>query len=89
MALPTLALALLLALQQHALAAPPIVANPPHWSWATLGDMAFLHAGDPRPYSATELALVKRFPIVQFDKKQVRAAQPAGRRWLPSPPLIR
>ena len=92
-----LALALALPLGRAAAAAaapapvanPPVVADPPRWGWGSLGDMAFLHAGDPQPYTAPELALVKRFPIVQFDKKQVRAAQPAGRRWLPSPPLIR
>jgi len=49
---------------------PPVVANPPRWGWDTLGDMAFFHAGDPRPYTAADLALLPRFPMVQFDKKQ-------------------
>ena len=41
---------------------PPVVANPPHWGWDTLGDMAFFHAGDPLPYTAADLALLPRFP---------------------------
>ena len=57
---------------------PPVVANPPRWGWATLGDMAFFHAGDPQPYSPGDLALIKRFPIVQFDKKQGLATMPGA-----------
>ena len=56
----------------------PRVLSPPHWSWDTLGDMAFLHAGDPQPYSATQLDLVKKFPMVQFDKKQELQTMPHG-----------
>ena len=52
------------------LAEPPTVLRPPRWSWDTLGSMAFLHAGDPQTYTADEVALIKRFPMVQFDKKQ-------------------
>ena len=55
---------------------PPVVADPPRWGWGSLGDMAFLHAGDPQPYTAPELALVKRFSMVQFDKKQGLATMP-------------
>ena len=55
---------------------PPIVARPPRWGWASLGEMAFLHAGDPDPYTASQLALVKRFPMVQFDKKQGLSRMP-------------
>ena len=40
--------------------------------------MAFFHAGDPQPYSPSDLALVKRFPIVQFDKKQGLATMPGA-----------
>ena len=40
--------------------------------------MSFLHAGDPRPYTAEELELVKKFPIVQFDKKQGLTILPDG-----------
>ena len=56
--------------------APPVVGRPPRWGWETLGEMAFLHAGDPQPYTEAELALVKRFPMVQFDKKQGLARMP-------------
>ena len=51
-------------------AAPPTIQNPPRWGWGSLGDMAFLHAGDPAPYTAPDLALLAKFPMVQFDKKQ-------------------
>ena len=64
---PALISALLVASALHA---PPRVLRPPRWSWDTLGSMAFLHAGDPQPYTADEVELLKRFPMVQFDKKQ-------------------
>ena len=57
-------------------AQPPIVANPPKWSWATLGDMAFAHSGQATLYTPEDLALLKRYSMVQFDKKENAAAQP-------------
>ena len=57
-------------------AAPPIVANPPKWSWDTLGDMAFAHTGQSTAYTPTDLALLKRYNMVQFDKKENVAVLP-------------
>lgn len=54
----------------------PRVANPPAWSWATLGSMAFVHSGVAEGYDAAALALLARFPMVQFDKKQNTASMP-------------
>jgi hypothetical protein len=59
-------------------APPPKVLRPPQWSWDTLGSMSFLHAGDPKPYTTAEWALVKKFPMVQFDKKQGLDKMPAA-----------
>ena len=74
-----LRLAVVLAAAATGLAAKasyPVVLNPPRWSWHTLGHMAFLHAGDSQPYTPTDLVLVNRFPLVQFDKKQSLARHP-------------
>ena len=40
--------------------------------------MTFMHAGDPAPYTPADMAPLGRFPIVQFDKKQVRRALPSA-----------
>ena len=47
----------------------PTVKNPPSWRWDTLGAMSFAHTGQAQPYSPADLALLGRYPIVQFDKK--------------------
>jgi hypothetical protein len=38
--------------------------------------MSFAHTGQAQPYSNTDLALLSRFPMVQFDKKQSIATMP-------------
>lgn len=48
----------------------PIIENPPQWSWSSLGTMAFAHTGQPHAYDATDLQLLKKYSMVQFDKKQ-------------------
>lgn len=48
----------------------PVVTNPPAWSWDSLGSMSFAHTGQSQPYSASNLELLAKFPMVQFDKKQ-------------------
>eukprot|EP00041_Stephanoeca_diplocostata_P009471 m.145982 g.145982 ORF g.145982 m.145982 type:complete len:396 (-) comp17754_c0_seq1:33-1220(-) len=54
----------------------PTVKNPPQWSWTSLGAMAFAHTGEPHAYTATDLLLLKKFSMVQFDKKQNVATLP-------------
>eukprot|EP00911_Craspedida_sp_UC1_P000508 UC1_evm1s385 len=54
----------------------PKVLRPPPWSSSTLGGMVFAHSGQAQPYNATQLALLARFPMVQFDKKANIAAMP-------------
>ena len=54
----------------------PTVHNPPLWSSSTLGGMAFLHAGDSHGFNATQLDVVQKFAIVQFDKKANLAVLP-------------
>lgn len=51
-------------------ASHPSVTNPPKWSWDTLGSMAFCHSGQAQGYNASDLQLLKKFSMVQFDKKQ-------------------
>ena len=57
-------------------ASPPIVSKPPKWAWTSLGDMAFAHTGQPTIYTSTDLALLSKYPMVQFDKKENVAALP-------------
>lgn len=54
----------------------PIVTNPPSWGWGTLGAMSFAHTGQAQPYSVTDLALLARYPMVQFDKKELVGTMP-------------
>ena len=54
----------------------PAVNNPPAWDWSTLGKMAFVHSGQAKAYAVADLALLSRFPIVQFDKKENIQAMP-------------
>ena len=56
--------------------APPKVTNPPTWSWDTLGSMTFAHTGQSTAYTSKDLQLLSKFPIVQFDKKEMIADQP-------------
>eukprot|EP00040_Diaphanoeca_grandis_P024380 m.133890 g.133890 ORF g.133890 m.133890 type:complete len:393 (+) comp29705_c0_seq3:210-1388(+) len=59
-----------------AFANPPIIKNPPQWSWNTLGSMAFAHTGEPKAYNTSELQLLAKYSMVQFDKKQDEATLP-------------
>ena len=56
--------------------APPKVTNPPTWSWDTLGSMTFAHTGQSTAYTSKDLQLLSKFPIVQFDKKEMITDQP-------------
>lgn len=54
----------------------PTIMNPPRWSWDKLGHMAFAHSGQAETYNATDLLLLSKFPMVQFDKKENIASMP-------------
>jgi hypothetical protein len=57
-------------------AAYPTVANPPGWAWENLGSMSFVHSGQAQTYTTADLQLLTKFQIVQFDKKENKAAMP-------------
>lgn len=48
----------------------PVVSNPPAFSWDALGNMTFCHGSTTEGFTTAELEFLRRFPIVQFDKKQ-------------------
>ena len=56
----------------------PRVANPPTWSWGSLGAMAFVHSGNAAGFNATDLLLLSKFSMVQFDKKQNTESMPGA-----------
>jgi hypothetical protein len=60
------------------LPAPPAprVTAPPAFGWETLGHMVFAHVTKTEPFNATELALLKRYSVVQFDKAQDLESMP-------------
>ena len=49
-------------------AAYPTIHAGPGWSSDTLGGMTFVHGGDGKMYNSTQLALIARFQMAQFDK---------------------
>ena len=55
---------------------PTLGPNPPRWSSDTLGAMAFMHGGDPAAYNATQLELIAKFAMAQFDKQCNAASMP-------------
>ena len=70
------AVALALLLVVAAVHGYPVVANPPQWSWSSLGGMSFAHTGQAQPYSDDDLKLLAKYRMVQFDKKQGIATMP-------------
>eukprot|EP00756_Hemistasia_phaeocysticola_P048082 Hpha_TRINITY_DN22524_c0_g1::TRINITY_DN22524_c0_g1_i1::g.185099::m.185099 len=69
-------LSLLLAPGQVSCLPPPKVARPPKWGSDTLGDMVFVHGASSAPYTSEQLALLGKFSMVQFDKKQFIQSMP-------------
>lgn len=65
--------------QSAAAAQPPVVpaSNAPEWSDRTLGGMVFAHVTKTTAFNATDLELLQRYPIVQFDKAQDIVSMPA------------
>jgi hypothetical protein len=57
-------------------AAFPVPAAPPAWSWDTLGAMAFAHVCQPTAFDASQLAELRRYPFVQFDKQMNTQSMP-------------
>lgn len=55
---------------------PPRVSAPPAFGWECLGRMTFAHVTKTQPFNATDLELLKRYPIVQFDKAQDLKSMP-------------
>ena len=55
---------------------PPRVTAPPAFAWDSLGHMVFAHVTKTEPFNATELALLKRYSVVQFDKAQDLESMP-------------
>ena len=55
---------------------PPPLLKPPFFSTATLGGMAFAHVTKGSAFNATDLALLRKYPLVQFDKSQDEADMP-------------
>eukprot|EP01063_Lacrimia_lanifica_P007132 TRINITY_DN14509_c0_g1_i1.p1 TRINITY_DN14509_c0_g1~~TRINITY_DN14509_c0_g1_i1.p1 ORF type:complete len:392 (+),score=106.63 TRINITY_DN14509_c0_g1_i1:45-1220(+) len=54
----------------------PKVMSPPRWGWDAVGSMAFLHGSTTKPLTPEELAMVGKFPLVQFDKKEFIETMP-------------
>jgi hypothetical protein len=54
----------------------PVPAAPPAWSWDTLGSMAFAHVCQPEAFSASQLAWLAKYSVVQFDKQMNTASMP-------------
>eukprot|EP00041_Stephanoeca_diplocostata_P012206 m.203714 g.203714 ORF g.203714 m.203714 type:complete len:389 (-) comp18857_c0_seq6:172-1338(-) len=48
----------------------PTLWDPPLWSLQTLGHATFAHVTKTTPFNATDLELLKKYQIVQFDKGQ-------------------
>ena len=61
---------------QTADSAFPTVQKPPTFSFATLGGMVFAHITKGTSLNDTDLALLAKFPIVQFDKGQNKVSMP-------------
>jgi len=57
---------------------PPRINKPPHFTWDTLGGMTFAHVTKSTEFNATDLALLKKYCIVQFDKGQNDVSMPAA-----------
>ena len=71
-----MALTLCLLLTACEALAPPPLENPPSFAWTTLGHMTFAHITKTTDFNATDLMLLKRYPIVQFDKDQNTLSMP-------------
>ena len=56
---------------------PTVGPDPPRWSSDTLGAMAFMHGGDPLAYNVTQLKLIAKFAMAQFDKQCNIASMPS------------
>ena len=75
---PSAAAAVALAPSLSTAASPyPVVKNPPKWSSESLGGMVFAHTGQSTVYTPTDLKLLAKFQMVQFDKKE-------NVQWMPS-----
>ena len=57
--------------------APPLQ-DPPTWSDDTLGGMVFAHVTKTTPFNSSDLALLRRYPVVQFDKAQNLISMPGA-----------
>ena len=55
---------------------PPPLKHPPAFAWTTLGHMTFAHVTKTTHFNATDILLLKRYPIVQFDKGQNTQSMP-------------
>lgn len=54
----------------------PTIVKAPQWSLDTLGGATFVHGGDSHTYNSTQLALISKFQMAQFDKKANIASMP-------------
>jgi len=56
----------------------PVVSNPPSFSWDALGNMTFCHGSTRDGFTTAQLAFLRRFSIVQWDKKQDKDIEKHG-----------